>query len=176
MVYIHTNRHDAPTFLRPLGCRGQGSRKKSYFFNGQSTKAFSPTPPPRLGRQKNFFSFFFCVLKQPETDFDIFFLHNFWIERAIFLGEYFKKRVKDCEFSDRQLYTQYTNTLILIFGQVILNKIFLIFRRLKIKDLQSNSQNEKKSKTTFCLELGRSISAASASVPTSPLCRCTRQS
>ena len=29
-------------------------------------------------------------------------LHNFWTKRAIFLGKYFKKPVKYCEFDDRQ--------------------------------------------------------------------------
>ena len=33
---------------------GKGSRKKTYLFSGQSTKAFSP-PPLRLSGQKNFF-------------------------------------------------------------------------------------------------------------------------
>ena len=50
---------------------------------------------------------------------------KFWTKRAIFLGKYIKKPVKDCEFADRK-----HNTLISIFSYVILNKIYLIFQRL----------------------------------------------
>ena len=83
-------------------------------------------PIPRLSGQKNFFS----RLKIAGNGFwQFFFLHNFWTKRAIILGKYFKKPVKDCEFSDRQLIH---NKLILIFGYVVLNKIYLIFQRLQI--------------------------------------------
>ena len=53
------------------------SRKKSYFFSGHSG----------LVDKRTFFS-----------DFD-----NFWTKRGIFLGKYFKKPIKVCEFSHRQL-------------------------------------------------------------------------
>ena len=65
----------------------------------------------------------------PLRPFDNFiFHHNFWIKRAIFLGKYFKKSIKDCEFTDRQ-----HNTLILIFGYVVYNKKHLIFQQLQSK-------------------------------------------
>ena len=44
--------------------------------------------------------------------------NNFWTEIAIFLGIYFKKPDKDCEFADRQhnaLIHEYTNISIWIF-------------------------------------------------------------
>ena len=56
-----------------------------------------------------------------------FFLHDFWTERAILLSKYFKKPVKDCEFADLQ-----HNTLILLFGYVVLIKIYLIFNGYKL--------------------------------------------
>ena len=41
--------------------------KKIFFFSGIANKAYTPPPPPRLSGRRIFF-----VLKQPETDFDIF--------------------------------------------------------------------------------------------------------
>ena len=44
----------------------------------------------------------------------------------MFLGKYFKKPVKDREFADRK-YNLKGFKLILIFGYVVLNKIYIIF-------------------------------------------------
>ena len=51
----------------------------------------------------------FFVLKEPEKDLDKnkFSVHNFLTKRSIFLGKYFKKSVKDCKFSVRQLKTMH---------------------------------------------------------------------
>ena len=87
------------------------------------------------------FTFFlgFFRLKIAGNEFwQFFFLHNFWPNRTIFLGKYFKNPVKDCEFADRQHILK-GFTLILIFGYVVLNKIFLIFQWLQIKKKQYKS-------------------------------------
>ena len=60
------------------------------------------------------------------------------------MGNYLRKPVKDCEFSDRQLIHNTLNTLILILGYVVLNKIYLIFQRLQ-------KEKEKKRKKFFSL-------------------------
>ena len=73
---------------------------------GSPLRPSTNPPPPQLSGQKNLF----FVGKKQKTDFDIFF-NNFCTKRAIFLGKYFKKSVKDCEFSVSQLNAihQYTN-------------------------------------------------------------------
>ena len=90
-----------------------------------------PLAPSRLSGQKKFCLYFFL----PETDFDNSFSPQFLdLKSYIVLSKYFKKPVKYCEFSDRQLiHNTYSNTLILIFGYVVLNKIYLIFQRRQIK-------------------------------------------
>ena len=66
----------------------KGSRKKVRF-SGQSTKALSP---PSLGLvDKITFSSSFSFLKWPESDFDIFFPHNFWTNKAIFCRQIFQE-------------------------------------------------------------------------------------
>ena len=90
-----------------------------------------PLPfPPRLSGHRNFFhSFFSSVFRHKIAGngfwiWAILFLQNFWAKRAVFLSKYFKKPFKDCEFAEQQ-----HDTLILIFGYVVLNKIYLIFQR-----------------------------------------------
>ena len=57
--------------------------------------------------------------------------HSFWTKKDIFWGKYFKKLVKYCKFADRQ-----QNKLILIFGYVVLIKLYSISKCLQIKITQ----------------------------------------
>ena len=77
--------------------------KPQIFFFFLVDSPLRPLGPPRLSGQ--FFFFFVFFLKKSEPDFDNFFLQYFWTKRAVFLGKYFNKSVKDCEFSVRQLNT-----------------------------------------------------------------------
>ena len=86
---------------------------KKFFYSGKSTKAFMHPPPPSAQWTKELF----FALKQPETDLTLFFLHNFQTERAIFQETCY--RLSDFRPSTK---THYNNTLILIFGYVVLKK------------------------------------------------------
>ena len=96
-----------------------GSRKKTF------------SPPPSDSGQKNYLKKILCLEIAGNGLCNFFLSTIIWTKRAIFLGKYFKKPVNDCEFSDRQLIHN-TLILILIFGFVVLNKIYLIFQRLQI--------------------------------------------
>ena len=62
--------------------------------------AFAPPPSAKW-----LIIFIYFSLKSRKRILTIFPSPQFWTKKAIFLSKYFKKSVKDCEFSVRQLKT-----------------------------------------------------------------------
>ena len=124
-------RHSVPKSESSVSCLTKCHRylkeevKKGYFFSRQSTKAFSHPPSDQWTKE------LFFVLKQPETDFDFFFFSTMFGQKEPYFQANISRNLLKTVFSPPTNNTQYTNTLILIFGFFVLNKICLTFQRLQ---------------------------------------------